>query len=53
MELRDKQRGKEGERKREGRREGEEGGVTVHFSWIVMEMMCCYNRGRHIQMRAF
>lgn len=48
MELRDKQRGKEG-----GRERGEREGVTVHFSWIVMEMMCCYNRGRHIEMREF
>lgn len=48
MELRDKQREGEGEDGERG------GGVTVHFSWwIVMEMRCCYNRGRHIEMRAF
>lgn len=28
--------------------------VPVHFSrWIGMEMMCCYNGGRDIEMREF
>ena len=44
---------KEGERERERERERDRG-VPVHFSrWIGMEMMCCYNRGRHIEMREF
>lgn len=33
---------------------GGRGAVPVHFSrWIGMEMMCCYNRGRHIEMSEY